>query len=70
MAVTQHMSGAVLERLAADSAESAYAAQRLSRIGLIAMGLCRPVPFQEGEAPGIFSSLIGNLFGGKEKAER
>jgi putative membrane protein len=68
MAVTQHMSGAVLERLAADSAESMYVAQRISRIGLIVMGLCRPVPFQDGEAPGIFSSLIGNLFGSKEKA--
>lgn len=68
MAVTQHMSGAVLERLAADSAESAYAAQRIARIGLITMGLCRPVPFQAGEAPGVFSSLIGNLFAPKDKA--
>lgn len=70
MAITQHLSGAVLERLAADSAESAYAAQRIARIGLITMGLCRPVPFQEGEAPGLFSSLIGNLFASKDKAER
>ena len=68
MAVTQHMSGAVLERLAADSAESMYAAQRMARIGLITMGLCRPVPFQEGEAPSVFSSLIGNLFASKDKA--
>ncbi len=70
MAVTQHMSGAVLERLAADSAESMYAAQRISRIGLITMGLCRPVPFQEGEVPGIFSSLIGNLFPSRSKSEQ
>lgn len=69
MAVTQHLSGAVLERLAADSAESMYAAQRIARIGLITMGMCRPVPFQPGEAPGVFSSLIGNLFSSKDKAE-
>ncbi len=66
MALTQHLSGAVLERLAADSAESMYAAQRIARIGIIAMGLSRPVPFQTGEAPGVFRSLIGNLFASKE----
>ncbi len=70
MALTQHLSGAVLERLAADSAESMYAAQRMARIGLITMGMCRPVPFQEGEAPGVFSSLLGDLFAQKRKAER
>ena len=70
MALTQHLSGAVLERLAADSAESMYAAQRMARIGLITMSMCRPVPFQEGEAPGVFSSLIGDLFAQKRKAER
>jgi putative membrane protein len=69
MALTQHLSGAVLERLAADSAESMYAAQRMARIGLITMGMCRPVPFQPGEAPGVFSSLIGNLFASKDKTE-
>ena len=70
MAITQHLSGAVLERVAADSAESAYAAQRLARIGILTMGLCRPVPFQAGEAPGVFSSLIGNLFASKDKSDR
>jgi uncharacterized membrane protein YcjF (UPF0283 family) len=29
------------------------------------MGLCRPVPFRDHEVPGIFSSLIGNLFNRK-----
>lgn len=70
MALTQHLSGALLERLAADSAESAYAAQRMARIGLIAMGMCRPVPFQADEAPGLFSSLIGGLFGRERKSDR
>lgn len=68
MTLTQHLGGAVAERIAAGAAESMYAAQRIARIGLITMGMCRPVPFQPGEAPGIFSSLIGNLFSGKAQA--
>jgi len=60
-ALSQHLGGAVLERLATDAAESAYAAQRMARLGLVTMGLCRPVPFRPGEIPGITSSLIGNL---------
>jgi putative membrane protein len=61
----QHLTGAVAERLATTTAEAAYASQRMARIGLIAMGLCRPVPFRDHEVPGIFSSLIGNLFNRK-----
>jgi len=60
-ALSQHLGGAVLERLATDAAESAYAGQRMARLGLVTMGLCRPVPFRPGEIPGITSSLIGNL---------
>jgi putative membrane protein len=62
MAVTQHLSGALAERIAADAAQSVYAGQRMARIGLIAMGLCRPVPFQVEETPGILSSLFGSIF--------
>ncbi|HVZ52985.1 MAG TPA: DUF697 domain-containing protein [Pseudolabrys sp.] len=62
MAISQHLGGAVLERLTANAAESSYAAQRMARIGLIAMGLCRPVPFAPDEVPGLFSSIIGGLF--------
>ena len=62
MAVTQHLSGAVAERIAADAAQSVYAGQRMARVGLIAMGLCRPVPFHAEEAPGILSSLFGSIF--------
>lgn len=65
MAISQQLGGAVLERLAASAAESSYAAQRMARIGLIAMGLCRPVPFSAGEVPGLFSAVIGGLFGRK-----
>lgn len=62
MTLTQHLGGAIAERLAASTAESLYAGQRMARIGLVTMGMCRPVPFQQHEVPGIFSSLIGNLF--------
>src|SRR5262252_2376718 len=59
---TQHIAGAVAERVAANAAESMYATQRMARLGLVAMELCRPVPFRPDEVPGIMSSLVGNLF--------
>jgi putative membrane protein len=65
MTLTQHLGGAIAERLATNTAESIYAGQRMARIGLVTMGMCRPVPFQPQEVPGIFSSLIGNLFARK-----
>jgi putative membrane protein len=61
VALTQHIGGAVVERLATSAAESMYAAQRMARLGLVTMGLCRPIPFRQNELPGILSSLIGNL---------
>lgn len=63
MTLAQHLGGAVAERLAANTAEAMYAGQRMARIGLITMGMCRPVPFQPKEVPGFFSAIIGNLFG-------
>lgn len=60
--LTQHIGGAVAERVATSAAESIYAAQRMARLGLVTMGLCRPIPFRRTELPGILSSLIGNLF--------
>ena len=60
--LTQYVGGAVLERVATSAAESMYAAQRMARIGLVAMTMCRPIPFRQNEMPGIMSSLIGNLF--------
>ncbi len=62
--LTQHIAGAVAERVAASAAESVYAAQRMARLGLVTMGLCRPIPFRPQEIPGILPSLIGNLFAG------
>ena len=60
-ALTQHIGGAVVERLTTSAAESMYAAQRMARLGLVAMGMCRPIPFRQNELPGILSSLIGGL---------
>jgi putative membrane protein len=59
--LTQHITGAVAERLAASAAESMYATQRMARLGLVTMELCRPIPFRQQEIPGVMSSLIGNL---------
>jgi putative membrane protein len=59
--LTQHIGGAVAERLATSAAESIYASQRMARLGLVTMGLCRPIPYRPKELPGILSSLIGNL---------
>ena len=62
MTLSQHISGAVVERVATSAAESMYAAQRMARLGLVTMGLCRPIPFSGDEIPGILSTLIGKLF--------
>jgi len=59
--VAQQLGGAVLERLSASAAESAYAAQKMARLGLLAMASCRPIEFHPGEAPslgGLVSGLI------------
>jgi putative membrane protein len=60
--LSQHLGGAIAERVATSAAESMYAAQRMARLGLVTMGMCRPVPFKRDELPSITSSLIGNLF--------
>lgn len=61
MTIAQHVSGAVAERVAADSVHSLYAAQRIARIGLIGMSMCRPVPFQAEEAPNMLSALLESV---------
>ena len=58
--VSQHVGGALLEHIAASAAEAVYAAQRMARLGIITMGMCRPVPFKKNEAPSL-SSLIEHL---------
>ena len=59
--LVQQLGGAVIERLSASAAESAYAAQKMARLGIIAMALCRPVEFHAGEIPSLRSLLSGLL---------
>ncbi len=59
--VVQQLGGAVMERLSASAAESAYAAQKMARLGIIAMALCRPVEFRPGEVPSLRSLVSGFL---------
>jgi len=58
--LAQQLGGAVLERLSASAAESAYAAQKMARLGIIAMALCRPVEFRAGEIPSV-RGLVSNF---------
>ncbi|MBV8133570.1 MAG: DUF697 domain-containing protein [Alphaproteobacteria bacterium] len=58
--IAQQLGGAVLERLSASAAESVYAAQKMARLGLVAMALCRPIEFRPGEAPSL-SGLVSSL---------
>ncbi|MGH7061784.1 MAG: DUF697 domain-containing protein, partial [Stellaceae bacterium] len=57
--LVQQLGGAVLERLSANAAESAYAAQKMARLGIVAMALCRPVGFRPGEAPSLAGIVAG-----------
>jgi len=59
--LVQQLGGAVMERLSASAAESAYAAQKMARLGIIAMALCRPIDFRPGEVPSL-RSLVSGLF--------
>src|SRR5215472_13461990 len=59
--IAQQLGGAVLERLSASAAESAYAAQKMARLGLVAMAMCRPLEFRPGEAPSLARLVSGVL---------
>jgi putative membrane protein len=59
--VVQQLGGAVLERLSAGAAESAYAAQKMARLGLVAMAMCRPIEFRSGEMPSLTGLVSGLL---------
>ena len=65
--LVQQLGGAVLERISANAAESAYAAQKMARLGLVAMALCRPVGFGPGEAPSLAGLVSGLLKPGPER---
>jgi putative membrane protein len=65
----QHLGGGAAERLSSAAAESLYAAQRITRLGIAIMQLTRPVPFAPQELPTL-SSLVGGLFRGRGGVER
>lgn len=65
--LVQQLGGAVVERLSASAAESAYAAQKMARLGIIAMALCRPVEFRAGEVPSLRSLISGLLRPGADR---
>jgi putative membrane protein len=58
--LVQQLGGAVLERISANAAESAYAAQKMARLGIVAMAMCRPVEFAPGAAPSL-AALVSRL---------
>lgn len=66
--LVQQLGGAIVERLSASAAESAYAAQKMARLGIIAMALCRPVEFRSGEVPRLRSLVSGLLKPTTDKA--
>jgi putative membrane protein len=59
--IVQQLGGAVLERVSASAAESAYAAQKMARLGVLTMALCRPTDFRPGEAPSLTALVSGLL---------
>jgi putative membrane protein len=67
--LVQQLGGAVLERISANAAESAYAAQKMARLGLVAMALCRPLDFGPGEAPSLASLVSGLLKSGSDSRD-
>lgn len=58
--IAQQLGGAVAERLATTAADAFYASYRMARLGVIVMDMCRPIPFQEDEAPRI-TSMVTNV---------
>jgi len=68
--LVQTLGGAVIERLSASAAESAYAAQKMARLGIIAMALCRPIEFRPGEVPSLRSLISGLLKPAADQKER
>jgi putative membrane protein len=67
--LVQQLGGAVIERISANAAESAYAAQKMARIGLVAMAMCRPVAFRAGEAPSL-GALVSGLLKRRSRGDR
>jgi putative membrane protein len=66
--LVQQLGGAVFERISASAAESAYAAQKMARLGILAMALCRPVEFRPGEVPSLRRLVSGLLKRGERSS--
>jgi len=59
--LAQKLGGAILEKLSSEVAESAYATQRMARIGILCMQMCRPIPFARDEHPSVSGLIAGAL---------
>ena len=59
--LVQQFGGAIIERISANAAESVYAGQKMARLGIIAMALCRPIAFGPGETPSLGALVSGLL---------
>ena len=57
--LVQQLGGAVIERLSTSAAESAYAAQKMARLGILSMAQCRPVDFEPGQIPSLRRLVSG-----------
>ena len=57
--LVQQLGGAVIERLSASAAESAYAAQKMAHLGILAMAQCRPIDFEPGQIPSLRRLVSG-----------
>jgi len=49
----QHLGGRLAGLVSTKLAEGVYAAVRVARLGLLTIETCRPVPFDEGDRPGL-----------------
>jgi len=68
----QHLGHRVAGLISAKLAEGVYAAIRVARLGLLAMGACRPVPFAPEDEPSLSrlrSEITGSLVRSLSKSE-
>jgi putative membrane protein len=59
--LAQKLGGAILEKLSSEVAESVYATQRMARLGIVCMQMCRPIPFTRDENPSVSGLIAGAL---------
>ncbi|HEY5305111.1 MAG TPA: DUF697 domain-containing protein [Pseudolabrys sp.] len=59
--LAQKLGGAILEKLSSEVAVSVIATQRMARIGILCMQMCRPIPFARDEHPSVSGLIAGAL---------